>query len=148
MASERRPVSRPFDQRGSAMMLMPAAVLIVVLLAAISVDRAVVFGAQRELVTAAQVAADNGASLGVDIDHLRSKGQLKPDPTAIERAISLAAVSFPADTTMTWHLEGDVVVVELTREVNLVFAGGVPGASTTEKIRARASAELRLSDLD
>lgn len=30
------------------MMLMPAAVLIVVLLAAISVDRAVVFGAQRE----------------------------------------------------------------------------------------------------
>ena len=41
---------------------------------------------------------------------------------------------------------GAAVVVELERTVDLVFAPGVPGAAPTEPVRARATAELRLSD--
>ncbi|MBP7632198.1 MAG: hypothetical protein KA758_17215, partial [Acidimicrobiales bacterium] len=125
---------------------MPAAVLIVVMLGAIAVDRAVVFGAQRDLVASAQAAADNGASLGVDLDRLRADGEIEPDLAAIDQAIALAATTFEPGTTVTWYLQGDDVVVELERTVDLVFAPGVPGAAPTEPVRARATAELRLSD--
>ena len=127
-------------------MLMPAAVLIVVMLGAIAVDRAVVFGAQRDLVASAQAAADNGASLGVDLDRLRADGEIEPDLAAIDQAIALAATTFDPGTSVTWYLQGDDVVVELERSVDLVFAPGVPGAAPTEPVRARATAELRLSD--
>ena len=127
-------------------MLMPAAVLIVVMLGAIAVDRAVVFGAQRDLVASAQAAADNGASLGVDLDRLRADGEIEPDLAAIDQAIALAATTFEPGTTVTWYLQGDDVVVELERTVDLVFAPGVFGAAPTEPVRARATAELRLSD--
>jgi hypothetical protein len=127
-------------------MLMPAAVLIVVILGAIAVDRAVVFGAQRDLVASAQAAADNGASLGVDIDRLRADGDVVADLDAIDQAIALAATAFDPGTTVTWYLQGDDVVVELEREVDLVFAPGVPGAAPSERVRARATAELRLSE--
>ena len=127
-------------------MLMPAAVLIVVMLGAIAVDRAVVFGAQRDLVASAQAAADNGASLGVDLDRLRADGEIEPDLAAIDQAIALAATTFEPGTSVSWYLQGDDVVVELERTVDLVFAPGVPGAAPTEPVRARATAELRLSD--
>lgn len=127
-------------------MLLPAAVLIVVVLGAIAIDRAVVFGAQRDLVASAQAAADNGASLGVDLDRLRGDGEVRPDLDAIDQAISLAATAFEPGTTLRWYLQGDDVVVELEREVALVFAPGVPGAASHERVRARATAELRLSD--
>ena len=123
-------------------MLMPAAVM----LGAIAVDRAVVFGAQRDLVASAQAAADNGASLGVDLDRLRADGEIEPDLAAIDQAIALAATTFDPGTSVTWYLQGDDVVVELERTVDLVFAPGVPGAAPTEPVRARATAELRLSD--
>lgn len=128
------------------MMLMPAAVLVVMILGAIAVDRAVVFGAQRDLVAAAQAAADNGASLGVDVDRLRAHGEVEPDREAIEDAIALASLTFDPGTTITWYLQGDDVVVELERSVDLVFSPGVPGAAHSERVRARATAELRLSD--
>ncbi|MBP7630578.1 MAG: hypothetical protein KA758_09030 [Acidimicrobiales bacterium] len=142
MASERP--SR--GESGSVLMLMPAAVLIVVMLGAIAVDRAVVFGAQRDLVASAQAAADNGASLGVDLDRLRADGEIQPDLAAIDQAIALAATTFEPGTSVSWYLQGDDVVVELERTVDLVFAPGVPGAAPTEPVRARATAELRLSD--
>ena len=65
---------------------------------------------------------------------------------AIDQAIALAATTFDPGTSVTWYLQGDDVVVELERTVDLVFAPGVPGAAPTEPVRARATAELRLSD--
>ena len=71
------------SQRGSVLMLMPAAVLILVILSAVALDRAVVFGAQRSLVDTAQAAANNGAGGGLDIDELRSAGTVQLDPGAV-----------------------------------------------------------------
>lgn len=136
----------PRFQAGSVMMLMPAAVLIMVVLAAITVDRAVVFGAQRDLVASAQAIADNGASLGVDVDQLRGHGEVTVDLEAIASAIDQASLGLDPGTTLTWYLQGTDVVVELDQEVPLVFASGVPGANDVEMVHARASAELRLSD--
>ena len=85
-------------------------------------------------------------TLGVDLDRLRADGEIEPDLAAIDQAIALAATTFEPGTTVTWYLQGDDVVVELERTVDLVFAPGVPGAAPTEPVRARATAELRLSD--
>src|SRR5690606_36454066 len=59
-------------QRGSVLMLMPAAVLIVLALGSLAVDRAVVFGAQRDLINTAQAAANDAVTLGIDVDQVRA----------------------------------------------------------------------------
>lgn len=127
-------------------MLMPAAVLVMVILGAIAVDRAIIFGAQRDLVATAQAAANDASSLGVDIDVLRNDGEITADPDAMDIAVATALSTTDPDTTVTWWLEGDLVVVRLERPVDLVFTPGVPGAPDTQTVIATASAELRLSD--
>ena len=128
------------------MMLMPAAALIVVILGAIAVDRAIIFGAQRELIAVAQAAANDAASLGVDIDALRSDGEIVPDLDAIDEAVQLASLSAEPGTTVAWSLQGDVIEIRMERDVDLLFTAGVPGASDIETITATATAELRVSD--
>jgi len=124
-------------------MLMPAAVLIMVVLGAVCVDRAVIFGAQRELVATAQAAASDAASLGVDIDRLRADGGVEPDLDEMAHAVALATAGVPAGTTVTWDLRGGTVDVHLERDVKLVFSPGVPGGRHTTHVEATASAELR-----
>jgi hypothetical protein len=123
-------------------MLMPAAVLILVVLGAMAVDRAIVFGAQRDLVATAQAAANDGAS-AVDIDVLRGDGEVELDPVEIDRAVRASAVQGPPDMTLSWTLDGDQVVVHVEREVDLVFTRGVPGADRTMHLTATARADLR-----
>lgn len=130
-------------ERASVLMLMPAAVLIMIVLGALAVDRAIVFGAQRELVSTAQSAANDAAGLGVDIDRLRVNGRVEVDPEAIDDAVGLATASIDPGTSVTWELRGDVVVVRLERDVRLVFAPGIPGAAGTQHVVAVGTAELR-----
>lgn len=128
------------------LMLMPAAVLIMVILGALAVDHAVVFGTQRELIATAQAVANDAASLGVDVDRLRSYGEVEVDLTAMAAAVDLAMLAAQPGTDITWGVQGDQVVVELRSEVSLVFSPGVPGAPRVRAITARATAELRLSE--
>lgn len=128
-------------------MLMPAAVLIMVFLGAIAVDRAVIFGAQRDLVATAQAVANDAASLGVDIDRLRSDGEIEIDLAAMADAIDQAMTTSEPGTELDWSVQGDEVVVQLRREVTLVFSPGVPGAPREQTVTATARAELRLSEL-
>ncbi len=127
-------------------MLMPAAVLVMVVLGAIAVDRAIIFGAQRDLVATAQAAANDASSLGVDIDALRSDGEVVADLQAMEAAVELSLSTADPVTSMAWWLDGDRVVVRLERRVDLVFTPAVPGAASSEVVTATASAELRLSE--
>lgn len=127
-------------------MLMPAAVLIMVFLGAIAVDRAVIFGAQRDLITTAQAVANDAASLGVDMDRLRNDGEVEVDLGEMAEAVELAMTAAEPGTEISWTVRGDEVVVELRRDVTLVFSPGVPGAPRVQTVTARASAELRLSD--
>ena len=126
-------------------MLLPAAILVVLLLAAIAVDRAVVFGAQRDLVATAEAAANDAAAAGVDLDQLRREGTVSYDGAAIDRAVHAAADRADGTVLARWHLDGAVVVVELQRRVDLVFTKGVPGAGDQVVVRATARAELRRS---
>lgn len=130
-------------ERASVLMLMPAAVLIMIILGALAVDRAVIFAAQRELVSTAQAAANDAAGLSVDIDQLRTGGNIEVDAESIGDAVGLATRAVEPGTRVSWELQGAVVVVRLERDVHLIFAQGIPGAAGTQTVMAVGTAELR-----
>lgn len=134
------PCGRRGCERGSVLMLMPAAVLIVIVLGALAIDRAVIFGAQRDLVATAQAAANDGAG-AVDLDALRG-GEVEFDEAQIDLIVDAAAARSDGAVARSWEIQGDVLVVRLERRVELVFAGGVPGASGTQLVRATARSVL------
>lgn len=138
-----RSIHRRNAERASVLMLMPAAVLIMIILGALAVDRAVIFAAQRDLVSTAQAAANDAAGLSVDIDRLRVEGKIEVDSKAIADAVGLATGAVEPGTSVSWELQGDVVVVRLERDVPLIFAQGIPGAAGTQTVMAVGTAELR-----
>lgn len=143
---ERRPEGRRSDESGTVLMLIPAAVLIVFVLAAITVDHAIVFAGQRELVTTAQGAADDAAAVAFDVAAIRAGRHARLDPDRMGRAIRRAVALHDDDPdrpiSMSWHLDGDEVVVELRREVPRVFTAAVPGVRRAPSVHARARARV------
>ncbi len=123
-------------------MLMPAAVLIVVILGGIAVDSAVVFTAQRELVSAAQAAANDAAAYGIDENAFRAGQGYVLDPARVEQAIVRALVSDGVRARHRWHAQGDQIVVELDEEVSGVFVRAIPGGRHETTVHARAGAVL------
>lgn len=134
------------DERGSSLMLMPAAVLVFVVLGAFCVDFAAIHLGQRELVTAAQGAANDAAAAGFDEDAFYGGGAVTLDPV---RARQAAAASL-ADNLPEAEIVGFSVVtgeasveVELTLAVETVFSKALPGAPDTVEVTARATSDLR-----
>jgi len=130
-------------ERGSVLMLMPAAVLILVILGAFALDRAVAFGAQRSLVATAQSAANNGAGGGLDIDLLRSTGKVDLDPAAVGRQVHATVAASGQAIEVSWSIEGDTVVVRLHQRVRYIFGPAVPGGDRDAVVGAVARANLR-----
>ena len=143
MVSVRRTAVGSESQRGSVLMLMPAAVLIVVILGAIAIDSAVVFGAQRELVNGAQAAANDAATYGIDEGAFRQGRGYVYDPARVEEAVARALASREITANYRWFRDGARIVVELDEDVGYVFAKAVPGAADGTTVRARAAATLR-----
>ena len=124
-------------------MLMPAAVLIVVVLGAIAIDRAVVFGAQRELILEAQAAANDAAAIGADPGAIRDgTAEVRLDRGRVGRAIEESLVGVDDLVDVRWRVEGDEVVVVLEQRVEYVFTKGVTGAMDTTTVVATARARL------
>ncbi|HEX9531019.1 MAG TPA: hypothetical protein VF954_07765, partial [Acidimicrobiales bacterium] len=85
--------SARLGDRGSVLLLVPAAVLVLVILGAIAVDSAVVFLGQRELANGADAAANDAATAFSDPAFYRAGGTTAIDSrqaTAVVEA-SLAA---------------------------------------------------------
>ena len=129
-------------ERGSVLMLMPAAVLIVIILGAMAVDQAIVFGAQRDLVSTAQAAADDAVAAGVNVGDLRDRGLLSVDRQRIDQVVTAAVAQADGPVTVRWRIEGSELVVRLIRRVNLVFSQGVPGGADHRTVTATARSEL------
>lgn len=131
-------------QRGSALMLMPAGVLVVLMLGAISFDLSVVFLRQRQASGVAVDVANDLASAALDEPRLRATGEFVLDP---ERAASLGA-RFVDASDLAGHvldldvdvLGPDTVRVSLTVRVDYVFAKAIPGAADGTEVTARATA--------
>lgn len=132
--------------RGSVLMLMPAAVLIVLLLGAIAVDTAAVYLRQREVYNVAFDAANDAAGAGIDLATARRSGQFVLDPARV-RQLAATTVAVSGDDGMVLveaRVEGDEVVVTVQATVHHVFAPvfGTPGRGTV-RMTARATGETR-----
>jgi hypothetical protein len=123
-------------------MLMPAAVLVIVVLGAIAVDHAVVFGVQRELISDAQDAANDAVAYGLDPGAVRS-GRLDYDAARVDQAIQRSLAAHDSKAAVDWHVRDGRIVVRLRRAAPRIFAGALPGQDDAVTVDATADAVLR-----
>jgi uncharacterized membrane protein len=133
------------SEQGSSLMLMPAAVLVFVVLGAFCVDFAAIHLGQRELVTAAQGAANDAAAAGFDEGAFYGGGAVTLDP-ALARRAATDSLAENAPEARIVGFSVDVaeasVEIELTLAVETVFSKALPGAPDTVEVTARATSDL------
>ena len=142
----RRATSTRRHERGSVLMLMPAAVLIVLLLGAIAVDSAIVYLGQRQAYNVAFDAANDAAGAGFDLDAARTSGEIvyDPDRVAALAAQAVAAAGIDDLELVSAEPDGTGVVVTVRRTVRHLFvqALGDPSRDVL-MISARVDGEVR-----
>ena len=135
-------------ERGSVLLLMPAGVLIVIILAAITVDLSHLYLERRELLSATSAAANDAASAAVDIEAIRSGAGLEdavdPGAAIAQAQATLAAqgVTGAADVRLVNDGGRLGVRVSVTRSVEYVFAPAVPGGPSSKAVTATSVAYL------
>lgn len=131
-------------ETGSALILVPAAVLVLMVLASIAVDSAAVFLGQRELAEAAATAATDAAGAISESTFYRT-GIITLDPSEAQR---LAATSVAAQDLHNVTLAGPIevtvagrqVCVSLTGKVPVIFGRALPGVPQATTVHATATA--------
>jgi Flp pilus assembly protein TadG len=135
------------DARGSSLLLFPAAVLVVIVLGAITVDFTIVFLGERELAGATAAAANDTASRALSNRRFYEHGELVLDAAAA-RAIATEEVHAALDPARydNVHVRVDVtdlrLIVTASADVDYLFARGVPGAPRRTRVEATATASL------
>lgn len=129
-------------ERGTALVMVPALALVLVVLGAIAVDLGVAHAAQRSAVRVATAAADDAAGM-IDRRAVQADGVVRIDPVAAERVararIRTADLLGPVAEV---EVRSDARSVEVVLRVRVphVFLDAVPGGpgSGTVPIRVRA----------
>lgn len=131
-------------ERASALVLMPVAVLIFLVLGALAVDSAAVFLAQRQLANAA-VAAANDAVAAVDVDTYYGDGSFRLDRARVqqvaEETVARRGLDHLDAVVAVATVQGAAVEVSITAQVDHIFSGAVPGGRTTADVAATAVAD-------
>jgi hypothetical protein len=129
--------------RGSVLLLMPAAVLIVVILGSIAVDFSVAYLGRRELLSAAAAAANDAATHGVDEDAYHNGEGYRLDPARVDAAVaaSITGHDLDVDNVLVVVAITDLTVtVTIEGDVPYIFARAIPAAPDHAHVVARASA--------
>jgi Flp pilus assembly protein TadG len=136
-------------------MLFPAAVLIMVALAAMAVDSSIAFLAQRELANATAAAANDAAAQAVSDAAFYEQNRIElsastVESVAVDRVLSLvdqarhhglsveAEAAPPAGPGCGW-----TVRVRASSQVDELFARALPGGTGRVDVRAQSSASPR-----
>jgi uncharacterized membrane protein len=143
-------------ERGSVLLLFPVAVLVVVILAAITVDSTVMFLGQREVANAVAGAANDAASVGVGNSSFYRAGAVELDPGTVER-LAMERVRAALDAGRFRDLRVEVAVVpggvgcapavrvHASATVGYVFARAIPGAPARARVEATSVAAAEQS---
>lgn len=144
------PEAGPGHQHGSVLLLYPAAVLIVVVLAAIAVDAAIAFLGQREVANAVAAAANDAAGEGVGNAAYYRGNRIDLDPGAVQQ-VAVDRVTAALDRGRFQGLAVDVTVappeapgcpprvrVHASAHVPTLFAPAIPGAAHQTRVEASA----------
>lgn len=133
--------------RGSALMLVPATVLILFVLGAIAVDLTAIHLGQRDLQAALTDAANDAAAGALDEGRLRAGlGYRVDEDTAWLIAMDVLATKgvlrdVVEGPTVEVAADGNVTITA-ARRVPHVFGRALPGVSGHETVRATATATL------
>jgi hypothetical protein len=131
-------------ERGSALMLMPAGLLIVLVLASIAVDMSLVHLRKRQAFELAAAAANDAAGAGVDQGLVRTTHAYVLDPARTRAVVGdvVAASELASDLAgpPVVTVTGAAVRVELTLDADYIFADIVPGAPDGTVVTASATA--------
>jgi len=142
-------------QRGSTLLLFPAATLIVVALAAVTVDSAIAFMAQRQLANATAAAANDAATEALSNASFYQQARIELSRSAVEsiavsRVMALvdaarhhglsvtAEASPPVGAGCTW-----TVRVRASSRVDELFGKAMPGSTGTVAVHAESTASPR-----
>jgi Flp pilus assembly protein TadG len=124
-------------------MLMPAAMLVLLVLASIMVDFAVVGMRARELHNAASAAANDAVTAALSREGLRA-GETWVDTDAaqqvVARSLARSGVHLDAPPTVLVSVDGREVTVTVHATHEYLFAGVVPGADDTFTVDVTATA--------
>lgn len=128
---------------GSALLLFPAGMLVMVVLSAIAFDLSVVWLRQQQARAVALGAANDAATAALDLAAWQTTGDYEIDDRAA-RALALRSVEASdiaaVVTGVDVRVDGPAVSVTLTLEVAYVFGAAVPGAPDGARLRVEASA--------
>lgn len=134
---------RPGQDRGSVLMLVPAGLLIVLIMASIAVDMSLVQLRQRQAHDLAAGAANDAATAAADGGQIRS-GTYTVDAEAaaavVDRIVAASDLAPEVVGGPVVRVTGNVIEVEISLYADYIFAGVVPGASDGVAVTARASA--------
>ena len=148
------PGRRNTSERGSVMMLVPAGVLILFLLASMAVDSAIAFMAQRELSALAAASANDAAGAGLSDDAFYlgggTPGQIVLDQRAAEElagaALANRAPRGVTDVQQRVTVSLDQVCVTVTGRVEYIFAKAIPGLPRGRSVTGQAVATAAQGD--
>jgi Flp pilus assembly protein TadG len=135
------------EQRGSVLVLMPAAVLVLLVLGALCVDHGSVYAATRELNDAAAAAANDAAVEALDVDRFYANGEvgLLEDRAWVVARRSVAAKGLDrldaVVTDVRVDPSGKGVTVTVRGRARYLFAKAVPGGSDGIDVEASSSAD-------
>jgi hypothetical protein len=133
------------DDRGSATLLLPVGLLLMVALGAIAVDLGHLHGARTALQHRADAAANDAVTAGLDQGALRSGGGYRLDPEAALGAAARAAHIRPRGgldqiRVRVLAISATEITVQVRAVVGLVFAPALPGGPTAIPLSATAIA--------
>jgi Flp pilus assembly protein TadG len=146
---------RSRGDRASAVVFVPAAVLILLMLGALAVDLTVAYLARHQLDDAAASAANDAVTAGLDLAAFDADGRYQLDEARVDAVVlhALAARHDPvvdraiAEQTISVDVvqNGDPtrpvqVTVTIRSRADLVFMKAVPGLSSTMGVTATATA--------
>ena len=135
-------------ERGSALLLMPAGVLVVMILGALAVDSAVLFLGERELADLTAAAANDAATAALDAQSFYDCGDLQLDQSRAQEVVSAVVAARSSDAVDVSGVSVAVsqaggrpeVTVSAQGTVHLVFTPAIPGAARTRGVDARSTA--------
>jgi Flp pilus assembly protein TadG len=139
-------------ERGSALALVPAAVLVFVVLGAIAVDFTVAFLAERGVSNAAAAAANDVAGAALDQERFYADGAIRLDAAAAQSigrsSVEAAGLDHLEDVDVRVSVRGDVpeVTVTVSARAGYVFAKALPGGPDGVDVEATATATAEEGD--
>ena len=145
------------DARGSVLLLFPAGVLVVMVLAAMAVDASIAFLGERELAAAVAAAANDAATEGLSDEAFYEGGRVELDDAEVERVaeqrvrtsvdsdrhagLEVRATVVRASGSCEWSLR-----VEASATVRYLFARALPGGPDEARVDSVATSSPMQED--